>query len=803
MAHSVRLFSFSLLVVLLCIPAKGQISTRVASVSTGDAVAGMPVHVTVDLRQTTGLQAVLLLYRSFGESEYRRIDMDIIGNRATAQIPASAIIPPSLEYYLVLRDLQGSFEVYPLSDSPDPLTTPPQSTQRLQIRDRSQAEPQAIFLSPDPLSVFSPQDVLISVSLLRADSTVARGATQLLLDGVEVTAQALFSGDLIVFVPANVGMLLEPGSHTVSLRLLDRNGNIQHESTVSFMVQADVPLFRTESTTAAFRYNASLQLESRYEDLGTSNEWYNRARVLFRGQTGSVRFQSNLFVTSDEKADRQPQNRYFLGVELPWLKVGVGDSYPEFPDLVLSGKRVRGVNSSLLLGTFNVDLAYGSVTRAIDGALLKRFPVDSLIAEQRRDPRAAFGQLDPANWGKFSYGTYERTLFAVRPSFGSGETWQLGFTWLSGRDDLESIRYGIRPQENIVLGTDFFTRFDDGRIELRGDAAFSAFNSDISSGPFTDAYIDSVYPDDASAIKTARDVLDPFITVNDNLRPLSFKKLATVAGQAGLGLNYFDNALKVTYLYRGNDYNSFGQTYLRTDIRGFNVVDRIHLLRNQVFATIGIERLHDNTAGTKSATTTFANLNAAVSLYLLTNFPGLTLGYSRFDNDNELPTDSLAAVRDVTNRIYLQSTYSFELGVQHTAMLSISSSVRDDYTTRRQNVRNRSLAVGVGSRYPIRLQTELSLALNLNDFPDSTAGTSRRFNYTILTLYGRYELLQNELTCTASFGPTFGDFTRTVLDAGLEWRLSPPMTLSIQASTFKSSTVPSENFLSLQYRYDF
>lgn len=803
MAHLLRLLLSLLPVVLMCLEANGQISARVAGVSTGEAVAGEPVRITVDLRRTEGLGSVLLLYRPFGESEYRRIDMDVVGNRAIAQIPATAVTPPSLEYYIVLRELTGGFEVYPLSDSPDPLTTPPQSTLHLEVRDQSQAEPQAIFLAPEAGSIATPQEVLISVSLLRSDSTIMRTATRLLLDGIDVTAQAMIAGDLLVFAPANVGMLLEPGEHTASVQLLDRDGKVHRDVSITFTVRPETSPFPVEAPTAAFRYNASFQMESRYEDIGTSDTWYNRARLLFRGQTGSLQLRSDLFITSDEKADRQPQNRYFLGAALPWLRLDLGDTYPQFTDLTLSGKRVRGVNTSLEVGVFNLDLVYGSVTRAIEGAVLDRFPAESLLVKQTQDPGAAYGELSATEWAKFSYGTYRRNVFAVRPRLGTGETWQLAFTWLSGQDDVGSIRYGIRPQENIVLGTDFATRLDNSRIEIAWEAAFSAFNSDISSGPFSDAHIDSVYPDDASAIKSARDILSPFITVNDNLRPLSFKKLATLAGQASLGLNYFDNALKVTYVYRGNDYNSFGQTYLRTDISGFNAVDRIRLLRNQVFATLGLERLQDNTAGTKVATTTFANLNAAVSFYLLTDFPGLTVGYSRFDNDNELPTDSLSAVRDVTNRVYLQASYGFQLGARHTAMLNVSSSVRDDYTLRNQDVTNRTVAIAIGSRYAIPLQTEVSLAVNLNELPGSSGVSSRRFDYTVLSLYGRYEVLPDRLTCMATVGPTFGDFTRTVLDGGIDWRISPPMTLSLEASTYRSSGSPSESFFSLRFRYDF
>jgi hypothetical protein len=788
---------------LLACSAIAQVSTRVSSVSPEEATAGNPLTLTVELQQVGEIDRILLLFRMFGEGQYRRIEMDITGNRAVATIPGSTVIPPFIECYVVLHDRSGTFEAYPFSDSPDPLENPPQNTKKIQVREQSSGDAQAVFLSPDPMSVLAPDELLVSVSLLRADSLVDRTATQLLIDGKDVTNKALFSGDLVAFTPGNANLILDPGPHSATVILVDRSGKTYRTSSVFFSIRSEGGITQMERRKESFRYDASLQVESRHEDTGTSGQWFNRAGLMFRGSTSDVQFRSNLFITSDEKDYRQPQNRYFVGAELPWFKVALGDLYPDFPDLILSGKRVRGINSSVHLGAVNLDVAYGSATRAVEGTELKRFLVDSLLREQTNDPRAAYGQIDSRLWGKYSYGTYERTLFAVRPSFGSGETWQLGFTWLNGKDDMGSIRYGVRPQENVVLGTDFFTRFDGSRIEIAGQAALSAFNSDISSGTFTEAYIDSVFPNERDAIKSARNILKSFITFNDNLRPLSFKKLSTLAGQASIGLNYFDNALKFTYLYRGSDFNSFGQTYLRTDIEGINIVDRIRLFRNQAFATFGFEHLHDNTGATRPATTTYANLNVALSLYLMPDIPGITVGYSRFDNENGLPTDSLAAVNDVTHRLYLQSSYDFDFAGRQTALFSISSSMRNDFTLRAQNVTSHVISLGLGTRYDNLLQTEVSLSFNLNRLPSATGGSSRTFNYTMLVLHAKYGILRDVLTVMGTLGPTFGNFTRTVIDGGLDWRVSIPMSLSFQASYFKNSGMQDESFVSLRYRYDF
>jgi hypothetical protein len=757
----------------------------------------------VELQQGESIEQVYIVYRPFGASDYSRLEMDVVGNAATVTLPAREVVEPFLEYYLVLVNRSGAFESYPLSENADPFSTPPGKTLQIPVRAEEEADAEVVFLSPEPSARISSEELVVAVSLLRADSLVVRRATQILLDGADVTIDAVFADDIIVYAPGNMAVALAPGLHRVTVRLFNREGNLHRSASLSFTITGGTHTLELEEPESDIRYGVSAHLESRHEQIGSAGTWYNRGGVQFNATSGVYRFTSNLFVTSDEKSSVQPQNRYFAGLESPWVRVGYGDSYPSFPNLVLSGKRVRGLTSAVRLGFFNVDLALGKTNRAVDGSLLSSFPLDSLGQEQARDPNAAYAPLNSTVWGKFSYGTYARNLFAVRPSFGS-ETWRFGFTWLKSKDDVASITYGSRPQENLVVGTDFTVKLDEKRIELAGQGAFSAFNSDISSGHFTDAYIDTVYPREAARLKGLRDFLGDFITVNDNLKPLGFTHLSTLSYEVSLGLNYFDNGFKFLYLFRGSDYNSFGQTFLRKDIQGFNVSDRIRLADNQVFAVLGFERLQDNTSKTRVATTTFTNFNLAVSYYSRTDIPNATIGFSSFTNTNGLPIrDTLNAVDDATLRFYLQSSYDFDYMAKHTASFSLSTSTRDDQSIRRYDVENVTLSVGLATRYTIPLQTSVDLGINLNTLPSAAGrGLSDEFNYTSLSLGARYTLLGGVLSFKAGVSPTFGDFRRTGIDLGTQWYPVPLMSIELLFSYYDNDGLSTDNIWSLRYQYD-
>lgn len=780
---------------------RAQVSTGISSISPTEARSGMPLTLRAELQRGELIERVHFVYRTFGESEWTHVEMQLRGNTAFVSLPAEAVRPVYIDYYIVLTYRSGIMEAYPLNDNPDPLVRPPSKTVQLPVLQQEE-DLQAVFLSPELNSTFESRDVLISVSLLRADSVVVRRAIQIILDGADVSKYAVLSDDILVYVPDNHGLRLKPGRHKVSVLLFTRDGNLHRRVSTFFNVAGDG---KTEEVTVeTFVSNGTFDLEIRNERVNNISTWYKRGGMRYTGSQGDWRINTNLFLTSDEQLDRQPQNRYYVALESQWLAVGYGDSYPIFPNLILNGKRVRGLNSSVHLGVFNVDMALGKTVRDIEGALLKVIPISNLGTEQAADPNAAYARIDSLTWGKYSYGTYARDLFAIRPSFGSGEKFQIGLTWLKAKDDQGSIRFGTRPQENLVVGIDAISKFDENRIEFAGQAALSAYNSDVSSGNFTDAYIDSVYKKDASTIKDARDILKHFITVNDNLRPLSFKKLSTLSYDLSITLNYFDNTFKATYISRGSDYNSFGQTFLRNDVAGINLLDRWRLTANNLFITLGYERLRDNTSDSKPTTTRFTTFNAAVNYDPRPDLPSFSVGWTRYVNANDAyGVNANSAVDDQTNRFFFLVSHRFNLAATHTASVSVSTSTRNDYTPKDFDVKNISLSFNLNTKYIVPLQTSVGYTTNYNRFPTTSApALTTEINYSSLSLFAQYSFFDEEVVLGTTYSPMFGDFKRTALDFNLQWNATPNLSVMAQYSYFKNRGAPNDDFGSLKVRYD-
>jgi hypothetical protein len=93
----------------------------------------------------------------------------------------------------------------------------------------------------------------------------------------------------------------------------------------------------------------------------------------------------------------------------------------------MDGRRVRGFTFDLLLGGFNINAAKGELLRRVD-----------------------FNN---------SPSTLKRDMLIVRPSFGKGEKFQWGFTYMTSKDAFDASKpVAVRPQQNAVFGTDLLLR---------------------------------------------------------------------------------------------------------------------------------------------------------------------------------------------------------------------------------------------------------------------------------------------------------------------------------------------------------
>ncbi len=740
-----------------------QPSDVISSISSEKVYANQPAKITAALYQSANVSQIILYYKSFGSTEFLTSEMMIVGNSASSTISEEYVSLPFIEYYfrIIMRD--GTEQVHPAGA---PINANP-----LQLVVQEKYDPmlyeEIIFLTPVAGEKISPTGFLLSVSIYRASLAVNRPATKIFLDEIDLTNQVLITDDIILLPPENLTTELPLGKHIVKVVLFDTTGAEYYSSSLTFEVVS--PEFADERQKKDYGYKVSLAGESRHENLKTANYNFNRLTANLSGNYGSYYSSLLLYVTSEEKKYLQPQNRFLATIGSNWIKLSYGDNYPKFPSLIMDGKRLRGFSGNLMLGAFNLQASYGEINRAIEGKLLQTY--------SRSDAKLGTNiiEIDSAKYGQpfgqVTLATFNRQLFALRPYFGSGESFQLGFSYLHSKDDMGSVEFGARPKENVVVGTDLFIGFDEQRMTLRGQAALSLMNNDISTGNLSDKLIDSLFGEgksfggDPEQIKTLRDIAGKFITVNQFISPLNPLELPTLAAEGTFSMNYFGNYLRATYLYRGNEFMSFGQNFTRNDVQGFNIYDRLGIIQNRVFLSIGYERLNDNLQNQKIATTTFENIDASISLFLRMDFPNITIGYSKFSAANDLSkTDPdsikrLSYIDDVTNRISFTSSYDFFWGIRHRAMLSVLTSQRDDNSFINSDAAYTSVLLNLQSQWDNKLTTFFNPSINLSNI------SNKDFNYYSISIGGRYRLLDDKLELTGILIPTFGDFQRMVVES--------------------------------------
>jgi hypothetical protein len=822
---------FSLLFLVIFFPtAYGQVSQYVIEVKATKAVEKTPISFSVELAQNTQIRGVMLHYREFGKSEFKEIEMLLSGRTATASVPAKAVTPPYIEYYIGLQLANNMQATFPSESAEmNPL--------KIQVKETNAKELEVRFLSPEPGETVAAEDLAVAVSLMYASDMVDKSRTRIYLDGANVTNEALITDDVLLYSPKNFEKALHLGAHAITIELVDTLGNIYYSKQENFSLSTATLLEEKESM---LQYTGNAQAEFRNEKIDVNTTSYVRGDVHVGATYKEFLFGGDMHLSNEEKSYLQPQNRFLATFQAAdYAKVQVGDAYPQFPSLVVSGKRVRGVTGVLNLGYFNLDVTYGNTDRAIEGntrELIAFADSNSAAADDRDKQFIGHGTGDTLFYQLYDRGTYSRTFFAVRPSFGSGENFQFGLTYMHAKDDKGSIMYGRYPRENCVAGVDLLLAMDDQRVKWITQAAFSLENGDISSGDYNDHDIEEfkgVYDpektpeerakalSDADELKRVAKSVRSFITFNDNLSPLNpLKGMPSLACESELSLNYFDNYLRGMFFRRGISYTSYGNDFVQNDIIGFNISDRVRLFENKVLASVSYETKHNNTMNEGSTpTTTYNTLNTSVTAYPGAEYPSFTLGYGFNTRKNSIDLafdttriDTLGIANDKTNRFFLAANYDFQMVVRNSLTASVSFASKKDNTFYMRDQDNVNLSILISSFFTIPLQTTFGVILShtaaysaIQDTLGDYLSTAQKqtYSYQTITLGARYRMMDDKLNVLATVAPSFGDFKRLLLQAGFEYQFVENHFLVSQFDFIRYSGRSSDTIFSLLYRYLF
>lgn len=786
--------------------------------------ANLPIEIEVLIEgNVVEAKQVRLFYRIAGGDSFVEENLNEYMGVYTGTIPADYVTTEGVEYLIIAEMADGTMAAFPEVDPYDvpmflavrkPVDTVEEkqtvSGQNIQEGIRSDI----IVLSPEEGAIIAAEEVVLAFSMFNMVN-VDMTSIVLTLDGIPVTNQAEINDDLIMYRPQNI----KPGLHTARLNMSNQFGDPFATTIVNFTVVKSV-----EEAQRIFKYSGRVSTEANSTQIQGVRDNINYVRASANGSYDWLSFNAKAFVTSQEDPQRQPRNRMSLSLKTSLFDLAVGDVNPRFSDLSLSGKRVRGVEADLKLKYFNTHIVYGQTERAIEGTISSA--------------------PDTLSDGRFQYSrtgyTYDRNLLAIRPYFGSGKNFQLGFSLLKARDDTLSVKreYGgitqnnersivmggvNRPQDNIVLGTDLLLAFDKKRFVWKTDAAFSYLNRDITGGALTLEEMDTFLPGDSLQNDTITlgdmniplegfpdpgDFTKIFI-INENISPLmpivpdtsgkigmrEFLNMPSTAFKTQMKLNYFNNFFVVKYQRVGPEFMSLGNPYMRTDVQGFNISDKIRLFSNRLSVTIAYDQKRDNLLENKESTTTTTSFIANVAIYPGDGLPNISFNTQSYGRQNDLDIQDVSSdttftdtsysvsIKDpresnVTTRQEFRISHVVRLGdIKNTLNLTYTNSERNDRITDRfpgyqfNKISSSNFSFGVNTVFNFPLTTNLRILSNTTESV-TYAHPSKLLS---MILQGSYKFFDGKLTTDAGYTMTTSsglvDFSKHDMFSGVIYRL--------------------------------
>ncbi len=748
------------------------------------AVEGLAVRIEARLEDPNlQVQYFRLYYRQKGQSNFQHEDMAEQANGFFAQIPGSEVKSPGIEYFIMAVLRNQTMVTSPASnpyyapheiivhgrDGSSSQEGPKESSAQFQkppaIPPGSNAAFEIVILSPEPDDHIASDEVVIAASLVGDSRMLSLRSIRISLNDQPITSQAEITSNVITCVPKD----LASGIYRVKITAKDKKGKPLASKEWQFSVYSR----REQPTTRQQRSGFSGRVYAEWKNEHISDSMLSNQNIggNLRGNFGPIEYRAMVYYTSRENPRFQPRNRLLLEAGTSWIGAKFGDTTPRFNELMLWGSRVRGVEAYLKLGFFNVEFAQGQLERPIEGQ-----PMIAIANDSTRWIHPISGDTVRSNIGIYRYGTYDRNVLAVRPSLGGGKYFQLGLNLVKAKDDPQSIRYSTQPKDNIVFGPDLLLALDNHRIELKASAAFSLLANDISNGPMSKSDLDSSFGD----IPFDPSQFERYFVLNTSLIPIDPTRLTSLAYQASFRFNYLGQSINAVYKSVGAEFHALANNYIRKDIAGFSIYDRIRLYRNQVFVNLGYEKYQEGCSyqddgESSTAPTALSSLNIGIALFpRARHLPKLMFNWKNYVRDNGLDTTVTSNAINYQNRdISAQLAYDLQLlNWNHNISISYVTADRSDGFKRQVNtMANDIQMLAWRINYQIPLTTVISYATNQN----SAAGGLSDFKYRMLGVAADYQLLDRRLSLRSALNITSAVGTMTTDQDSLGNTLPEPI----------------------------
>lgn len=787
---------------------------------------------------TMTFNKVIIGYR-LPNDEYVETEMRFDRGIWKYTITADYAVPPRLDYYIVATQSDGTESTYPAENYR-------QNPAYINISPKGLTDAITVMMGEDG-SKTAPEDFMIMISYYTISDQIDVNSVKLIINGNDVTKESSVTADALNYLPASPAK----GKQSISFEAKLLDGTLVGPLNWSVSVVSKDEAKAEEEAEQNYSLSGNVWNEYRYENTASGTKATDRANASANGNIHWLTYNINLYKSSEESKWKQTNDRYTLKLGTEYLDLTFGDAYPSFSRLMMNGSRVRGAEVNLKTDYINVDFAYGYLRRAVDtrfaggtvtfNTLTEKDSIDAYtgnnyVVVSRNGLTTTLAKAS-------SKGAYDRNLMAGKLSFGSkkqGFNWGMGF--LKSIDDTTSNKYGDEAKANVVMSTDMQLRYDNGRFELYGDAAFSLDNTDIK---FTSKKIDSVFKDQLKgAYKTVNSIIPLTAGIS---APGQTTILDYTAFLVGLKLNYWNNYLKVEYLRNGSTFHSEGLPFFQNDIQGLKLNDRLRLFQNKLFLTFGYDLLFDNTDGGKDltvktfptpgdtlkttydGTTTRNNIRTGFAVFPGAGLPSFSFDYIRLVNQNEIPANETASQDNASNTFQISTNYGFNwLKAYHSTSLSFAltkkADLRDEdiylkrYALASTDQEVRSIVLSYGTTIGEDLNANLSFNNSTSKYKEVASDTSNTFKPGDLG-YGSFKetkssfniiegslgkaFLNNKLRATARANATFSDLNQYIFGASAQYYFYSNLFATSDANYILNEGEDSDFMFTLRLQYVF
>ncbi|HHE40683.1 MAG TPA: hypothetical protein ENL10_04190 [Candidatus Cloacimonetes bacterium] len=686
-----------------------------------------------------------------------------------ATIPGSYIDQPISFYFRIIKKDMLEQTIPGI----DPINNPYYVPMKKPAETQKKADTSFQMLSPDQDYNYQDDDFMVAISYFTLEDKLQGKNIKLFFDGKDVSTQATITSNLLVYKPASV----KPTTHKIEIIVYNADGSVFKQKNWVVKVQK-VPVIQKLPVSV----NGDLLIDSRltmynadsssyYHD--ADNEFRSIGRLRLWGGKNWFRYKGKVYISSEERSTRQPYNRYSLDFYVPHFNLYLGDHNQIFSNSTIAGKNIRGVGGDLQFGFFKLSSFYGQIQRHIKGTMV-------------------LDTIDTAVDTSFTGGYYNRNSLGVRMQFGKERGFYLSLNALKTKDDMKSEEFAQNPKDNIVVGVDSKLSLFKSRVQLGWEVSASLLNNNIAPGVMTKEDMDSLdinLPFDPES-------LENIFIINQFVEPYKLT-MSNIAAEGYLRTFFMHNLLNIRYSYVGGSFHSLANPYLQSDKAGFNIMDNVTLLNNQLTFGLGYHAYNDNIRDTKGSTTYTKGLLVNAGYFPYQKVPSLAFNFQQTKITNEISDTTLLPINRLNNIATINTSYKLPIRIfSPTAtrfQLSYSFTNTSDKEYESYNYNTNNVRLGVKVNYTdIPISTSLSFGyLARKDTPIGSPET--KSNYITV---GVTEELRPKVYKDGSFRTTVGyNLTQSTGDVRY-------MKHYISCGVYNQLKIlPSDTFLSLELAY--